>query len=120
MKFDGHEGEHFLKSWWRPGAGLLYLVICAFDFIIFPIMNGVAGSLHLIPYAPWTPLTLQAGGLVHIAFGSIVTMSAWTRTNEKIAGMNFFGNNGGGGGGGAVIAESQTDKVTPPKSSRAD
>jgi hypothetical protein len=33
----------------------------------------------------WQPLTLQGGGLVHIAFGAILGISAYTRGQEKIA-----------------------------------
>jgi hypothetical protein len=32
----------------------------------------------------WQPLTLQGGGLIHIAFGAILGISAWTRGQEKI------------------------------------
>lgn len=33
----------------------------------------------------WEPLTLQATGLFHVAFGAILGVAAWTRGNEKIA-----------------------------------
>ena len=34
----------------------------------------------------WQPLTLQGGGLVHVAFGAIIGVTAFGRTKEKLAG----------------------------------
>ena len=31
------QSEHWVKAYWRPAMGWLYMVMCAFDFIIFPI-----------------------------------------------------------------------------------
>ena len=32
----------------------------------------------------WQPLTLQGGGLIHISFGAILGVAAWTRGQEKV------------------------------------
>ena len=39
----------------------------------------------------WTPLTLQGGGLYHIAMGAIIGVSAYGRTQEKLNGANNGG-----------------------------
>ena len=36
-------------------------------------------------YIAWQSLTLSNGGLIHLAFGAILGVSAWTRGQEKIA-----------------------------------
>jgi hypothetical protein len=33
-------------------------------------------------------MTLQFGGLIHMAFGAILGISAWTRGQEKVAAIN--------------------------------
>jgi di/tricarboxylate transporter len=69
--------------------GWLYMAICAFDFILFPILTMVLPFFQhhfglSVPYTPWQPLTLSNGGLVHMAFGAILGIAAWTRGQEKI------------------------------------
>ena len=81
--------ESWIKQFWRPGMGWLYMAICAADFIIFPALmiflpvifkaSGIS-----IPYIPWKSLTLENGGMVHMAFGAILGVTAWTRGSEKI------------------------------------
>jgi hypothetical protein len=60
-------------------------MINLFDFIIGPILY------NLLQYwnpgqsiGMWQPLTLQGGGLIHIAFGAILGISAYTRGQEKV------------------------------------
>jgi hypothetical protein len=85
--------EHWIKSYWRPVMGWLYMLICLVDFVIFP---ALAMFLPLISkgfgidmvYAPWQSLTLINGGLVHMAFGAILGIAAWSRGREKIAGIS--------------------------------
>jgi hypothetical protein len=64
--------------------GWLYGVICAFDFILAPIMMVMFAKVTGTPLVMWKPLTLEGGGLVHLSFASIVTMTAWTRGTEKL------------------------------------
>ena len=87
------EGEHWMKAYWRPAMGWLYMFICAFDFIIAPMLS-MAMPLYLkslgaatISYTQWQSLTLANGGLIHLAFGAILGVTAWTRGQEKIAKM---------------------------------
>lgn len=35
-------------------------------------------------YVPWTTLTLQNGGLIHMAFGAILGIAAWTKGQAQI------------------------------------
>lgn len=87
----GIQNENWVKSYWRPGMGWLYMIMCAFDFIIFPMMMilspAVCAAVGInIAYTPWTSLTLSNGGMIHIAFGAILGVTAYTRGQEKIAG----------------------------------
>jgi len=71
---------------WRPAMGWLYLGVCAFDFIIFPILWNLAQATYLkqIVFTQWNPLTLQGAGFFHIAMGAVLGISAYGRTQEKI------------------------------------
>ena len=79
---------------WRPMMAMTYMATIIFDFIVGPIIFNV-----LQYYNPgqavtsWTPLTLQGGGLYHLAMGAILGISALTRGQEKIAQINAGGNN---------------------------
>ena len=83
------ESEHWMKAMWRPAMGWLYMGMCACDFIIFPVIAMFLPQI--IPgltYIPWKSITLDNGGLIHMAFGAILGVAAWTRGQEKIAGKN--------------------------------
>ena len=71
------KGKWF-ENYWKPSVAWLYLVICAFDFLIGPLFFGWYSFVvksQLIQN--WTPLTLQGGGLFHLAFASIMGITAW-------------------------------------------
>lgn len=82
--------EHWMKAYWRPAMGWLYMAICAFDFIIGPVLSltmpAVLAAIGVdsVTYTPWESLTLSNGGLIHLAFGAILGVAAWTRGQEKI------------------------------------
>ena len=84
--------ESWVRTYWRPAMGWLYMVICAFDFIIFPLITmflpvlGKAFGFNMT-YTAWVSLTLSNGGLIHMAFGAILGVAAWSRGQEKIQGM---------------------------------
>lgn len=87
------QDEHWLKSYWRPAMAWLYGLICFMDFIGFPflaMMNPVFYKFWglTVSYQPWVSLTLQNGGLVHLAFGAILGITAWTRGQEKVAAVS--------------------------------
>ena len=71
---------------WRPAMGWLYLAVCAFDFIIFPMLWNLAQATYLktVVFTQWNPLTLQGAGFFHIAMGAVLGISAYGRTQEKI------------------------------------
>jgi hypothetical protein len=85
------EEEHWMKSYWRPAMGWLYMIICFVDFVVFPviamfmpiILKGVGIQMQ---YVAWQSLTLSNGGLIHLAFGAILGVTSYTRGQEKIAG----------------------------------
>lgn len=70
--------------------GWLYMGICAFDFVIFPILWNLAQATYLknIIFTQWSPLTLQGAGFFHIAMGAVLGLSAYGRSQEKIANTN--------------------------------
>lgn len=87
--------ESWIKSYWRPCMGWLYMVICAFDFIIFPLLTmflPIIGKIMGInlQYTVWSSITLSNGGLIHLAFGAILGITAWSRGTEKVTAMNNY------------------------------
>ena len=83
------EEEPWVKAYWRPAAGWMYLLICVFDFIIFPLLAMFLPVIDKgfglnIGYTPWTSLTLTNGGMIHMSFGAILGISAYTRGMEKL------------------------------------
>ena len=83
------ESEHWMKALWRPAMGWLYMAMCACDFIIFPVIAMFLPQIvPVLTYIPWKSITLDNGGLIHMAFGAILGVAAWTRGQEKIAGKN--------------------------------
>lgn len=78
------EGDNWLQKYWRPAMAVQYFIICMFDFMIAPISLSIYSAIRDVPYIVWHPLTLEGGGLYHIALGAILGVSAWTRGQEKI------------------------------------
>ena len=77
--------EDWMNSKWRPMMAMTYMAINIFDFIIGPIYYNLlqffAGDQQILM---WQSITLQNGGLIHLAFGAILGISAWTRGQEKL------------------------------------
>lgn len=86
--------ENWIRAYWRPGMGWLYMLICFMDFVFFPLLAmfipailknlGVADAT----YTPWISLTLSNGGMIHMAFGAILGVTAWTRGMERIRNLD--------------------------------
>lgn len=90
--------ENWMNSKWRPMMGWMYMGVCIFDFVIAPILwSIVQAHYHGVVSEQWQPLTLQGAGLFHLAMGAILGISAFGRTQEKIAGANTGGFGGFGG-----------------------
>ena len=86
-----HNKETAFNTKWRPAMGWLYLGVCAFDFVIFPILWNLAQATYLknIVFTQWQPLTLQGAGFFHICMGAVLGISAYGRTQEKIKGAEL-------------------------------
>ena len=83
------EQEHWVKAYWRPAMGWLYMVICFMDFVGFPAITMFLPVIEKgfgiqMGYTPWVSLTLSNGGLIHMAFGAILGVAAYGRTQEKV------------------------------------
>lgn len=84
--------EDWMNSKWRPMMGWLYMGVCAFDFVVFPILWSLLQALSKgAVNTQWQPLTLQGAGLFHIAMGAVLGIAALGRTQEKLAGANNGG-----------------------------
>ncbi len=84
--------EDWMNSKWRPMMGWLYMAVCAFDFVLFPILwSMVQALMHHPQMTQWQPLTLQGAGLFHIAMGAVLGIAALGRTQEKLQGANNGG-----------------------------
>jgi hypothetical protein len=87
----GAPPEHWMQKFWRPAMGWLYMLICFADFVAFPLISMFLPIIERgfgvqIGYTAWQSLTLSNGGLIHLAFGAILGVSAYGRTQEKKAG----------------------------------
>jgi hypothetical protein len=71
--------------------GWMYMVVCMFDMIVFPILWSLLQTMTHTPITQWNPLTLQGAGLFHIAMGAVLGIAAFGRTQEKLNGANNGG-----------------------------
>lgn len=88
----------WMAAHWKAGLAFIYSVVVVFDFVIVPIWVGIhrvdllallevvktlppdiQGSTITLAYRQHTPYTLQGAGLIHIAFGALLTGSAITK-----------------------------------------
>jgi hypothetical protein len=83
--------EDWMNSKWRPMMGWMYMVVCMFDMILFPVLWSLLQTMTHTPITQWNPLTLQGAGLFHIAMGAVLGIAAFGRTQEKMAGANNGG-----------------------------
>ena len=111
MAEEKKKDEDWMQKKWRPAMGWMYMVVCFFDMVIFPILWALIQTVQHQQLVQWNPLTLQGAGLFHIAMGAVLGISAFGRTQEKLAGtaanptsttstqnMNMTGNTAGGFG----------------------
>lgn len=80
--------EDWMTNKWRPMMAVTYMAINICDFILFPMLWTVVQFWETQAandaFRQWSPMTLQGGGFIHIAFMAILGISAWTRGQEKI------------------------------------
>lgn len=77
-------GEKWIQCTWRPLCAIVYLALCVWDFILAPIFFAwIQYNIGGNTLAQWQPLTMIGGGLIHLSFGGILGVSAWSRNIEK-------------------------------------
>jgi hypothetical protein len=75
---------------WRTSMGYLYMAVCAFDFICFPILYSIFQYFSGVTQPEqWYPITLHGAGLYHVAMGAILGISAFTKSKEVIHRRNL-------------------------------
>jgi hypothetical protein len=80
--------EDWMNAKWRPMMGWMYMFVCVFDFVLAPIgWTSIQALFHGGISTQWQPLTLQGGGLFHVAMGAVIGISAYGRTKEKLEGV---------------------------------
>lgn len=84
--------EDWMTKKWRPMMAIMYMICCVCDFALFPILFTVVQFWETQAandaFRQWVPITLQGGGLFHVAMGAVLGVSAFGRTQEKIAGAS--------------------------------
>ena len=94
--------EDWMTKKWRPMMAMMYMTCCLFDFALFPIMFTIVQFWEVQAandaFRQWVPITLQGGGLFHVAMGAVLGVSAYGRTQEKVAGASNVSTSFQGGG----------------------
>lgn len=77
--------QDWMQTHWRPMMGIMYMLVCIFDFIVAPVLWSIAqivgaGEVSM----QWAPLTLVGAGLFHMAMGAVLGITAYGRSQEKI------------------------------------
>lgn len=78
--------EDWMQKKWRPAMGWMYMIVCMMDMVVFPVLWSLLQTVTHTPITQWNPLTLQGAGLFHLAMGAVLGITAFGRTQEKIAG----------------------------------
>lgn len=90
-KQEKKKDDDWMTKRWRPMMAIMYMAVCIFDFIVAPILyTGVQFwevDAANDAFRQWQPITLQATGFFHIAMGAVLGVSAFGRSQEKIAGV---------------------------------
>lgn len=84
------ESTDWINRRWRPAMGWMYMTVCIFDFILFPVMYTIVQFWETQAsndaFRQWQPLTLSGAGLFHMAMGAVLGIAAYGRTKEKVEG----------------------------------
>lgn len=104
------EAEDWMTKKWRPMMAIMYMCVCGFDFILAPILWAIVQFWETQAandaFRQWQPLTLQGAGLFHMAMGAVLGITAWSRGQEKLAGVADANKPAGFGVGiGAPVAQ---------------
>lgn len=91
QKEETRKVDDWMTTKWRPMMAVMYMCVCVFDFIIAPILWTSVQFWELSTvndaFRQWSPLTLQGAGLFHMAMGAVLGITAWSRGQEKLAGV---------------------------------
>lgn len=108
IKEEKKPDEDWMTKKWRPMMAMMYMTCCLFDFAVFPIMFTIVQFWEVQAandaFRQWVPITLQGGGLFHVAMGAVLGVSAYGRTQEKVAGAT----------GPTLPAGLPTPQINPP------
>lgn len=81
--------EDWTTRKWRPMMAWMYMTVCVLDFAIFPVLWSILQAYYDGQVtSQWDPLTLKGAGLFHMAMGAVLGVAAWSRGQEKLAGVN--------------------------------
>lgn len=98
VKVIKQEKGDWMQTKWRPMMAVVYMSINICDFILFPVLWALIQLWETQAandaFRQWVPLTLGGGGFIHMAFGAILGISAWTRGKEKVAAIENRTNEG--------------------------
>ena len=87
MSASEQKKEDWMNAKWRPMMGWMYMLVCTFDFVVFPVLwSLIQAYSHGNVATQWSPVTLQGAGLFHMAMGAVIGVAAFGRTQEKLAG----------------------------------
>ena len=77
--------ELWFHNKWRPAIAWLYFLTVLFDFVLAPVGFSLVQFFSASkPIIQWSPITLMGGGLFHISMLTIVGVTAYGRTREKL------------------------------------
>ena len=82
-----NDAKSWIKSRWRPIMAWQYMAVCLFDFVAAPILQMAFFRDAGGAYIQWVPLTLESNGFYHLAMLAILGVTAWSRGQEKLAGI---------------------------------
>ena len=107
VKVEKQEDDWMTKKW-RPMMAMMYMICCLCDFALFPVMFTIVQFWEVQAandaFRQWVPITLQGGGLFHVAMGAVLGVSAYGRTQEKL---------GGASGSATTVATPTLSTATP-------
>jgi hypothetical protein len=95
IKVEEKAQEDWMTKKWRPMMAMMYMICCLCDFALFPIMFTVVQFWEVQAandaFRQWVPITLQGGGLFHVAMGGVLGVTAYGRTQEKLGAATTAG-----------------------------
>lgn len=72
--------KQFMTLYWKPLYAMSYMFICICDFVLGPTFYNVFQMFnHTSKLEIWQSVTLQNGGLYHLASGAILGIAAFPK-----------------------------------------